>query len=204
MLLVRWLVLWWWCDVVVGWGGVVRRIADPFVVAPPQGKRIRTSLHVTEAEHEVLWLVGSLLGRLASADLAERCREGKGPKHLGRAGRKKKLTGESSSRWAGAVTRRTADMYERELSNLKDEQVRLRAVISTIKSRVAAPVGGKEGRVRGYGSQRERYEKQQRLRKAEHDLAEVDARVADGRVSVVRGGRRRAGNAPQSGCCGDV
>ena len=171
----------------------MRQIADPFVVAPPQGKRIRTSLHVTAAEHEVLWLVGSHLGRLASKDLADRCREGKGPKHLGRAGRKKKLTGQSSSRWAGSITRRTADMYERGLSNLKDEQVRLRAVTAKIKSRLAAPVGGKDGRVRGYGSQRERFAKQQRLQKAERDLAEVDARVADGRVSVCRGGKRRAG-----------
>ena len=170
----------------------MRQIADPFVVVPPQGKRIRTSLHVTEEEHEVLWTVGSHLGRLASKDLADRCREGKGPKHLGRAERKKALTSQSTSRWAGAVTRRTADMYERELLNLKDERARLRAVVSKVESRLAAPVGGKEGRVRGYRSQSERHEKQRRLQKAKHDLTQVEARIEAGRVSVCRGSKRRA------------
>ena len=140
----------------------------------------------------MLWTVGSHLGRLASADLAARCREGKGPKHLGRAERKKGITAESNSRWAGGITRRTADMYERQLLNLKDEQIRLRAVIAKIEGRLAAPVGGHSGKVRGYGSQQERFAKQQRLQKAKHDLAEMDARIRDGRVSVVRGGKRRA------------
>ena len=170
----------------------MRQIADPFVVAPPQGKRIRTSLRVTEEEHEALWTIGSHLGRLASKDLVERCRAGKGPKHLGRAERKQAMTAVSNSRWAGSITRRTADMYERQLLNLQDEQTRLQEIEEKIEGRLKAPVGGHIGKVRGYGSQQERFAKQQRLQKAKHDLADVEDRVKNGRVSIVRGGKKRA------------
>jgi hypothetical protein len=55
--------------------------------------------------------------------------------------------------------------------------------------RLAVPVGGRQGRVRGYASEAERFAKQGRLQHLEAELAEVDGRLAAGRVSVCRGGR---------------
>lgn len=91
----------------------MRQIADPFVVGAPSGARIRTRLKVDGQDHDVLWQVGRHLGMLAGKDLSIRCGLGKGPKHLDRSVRKKALTAESSSRWAGAITRTTADQWER-------------------------------------------------------------------------------------------
>lgn len=57
---------------------------------------------------------GSHLGSLASRDLAARCAEGmldaKG-RAASRARRKRALTAESSSRWAGAITRTSEDQW---------------------------------------------------------------------------------------------
>jgi hypothetical protein len=53
-------------------------------------------------------------------------------------------------------------------------------------------VGRRHGRVRGYGSQPERFEKQRRLQHLETRLAKVEERIAAGRISVCRGGRRLA------------
>ena len=62
----------------------------------------------------------------------------------------------------------------------------------TIRSRLKVPVGERQGRVRGYASPAERFAKQGRLRHLEARLARVEARVAQGRVSMCRGGRRLA------------
>jgi hypothetical protein len=82
------------------------------VVAAPSGARIRTRIRPTPDEAAVLIRVGAHLGRLASADLAERLRIGDVPTQLNqRAARKNALTVESSSRWAGAITRTSNDQY---------------------------------------------------------------------------------------------
>ncbi len=67
----------------------MRQLAAPFVAAAPAGARIGTSLFVTSAEHGVLVQMGGHLGRLAGRDLAARCVLGAGPKHKGRAERKR-------------------------------------------------------------------------------------------------------------------
>jgi hypothetical protein len=58
-----------WCMAV---GRVLRRIADPVVVAAPAGVRIRTRIYPTAAEAEALTAVGGLLGSLYRSALAER------------------------------------------------------------------------------------------------------------------------------------
>lgn len=172
----------------------LRELSAPFVVAAPSGARIRTSLRLSPEDHEVLWQVGSHLGSMAGRDLALRCQVGRVPggKHAGRADRKQALTSGSSSRWAGAITRTSADQWERGLKNLLDEQANLRRACRTIEARLAAPVGGRAGRTRGYASRGERFQKQRRLQHLQARLAEVDRGIATGRVSVVRGGRRLA------------
>lgn len=189
-------------------GSGLRELADPFVVAAPSGARIETRLRVSARDVEVLTAVGSHLGSLAGRDLAVRCRaglgvDGKAGKHLNRADRKRALTAESSSRWAGTITRVSADQWQRARSNQFDHARGLRQAITTIEARLAAPVGGrtdpkdKPGRrgrrtVRGYASQGERAQKQRRLQKLRTELASVEADLAAGRVNIVRGGRRLA------------
>ena len=168
----------------------MRPIAAPFVVSPPSGARIRTRLRVAADDERVLWAVGAQLGGLAGLDLAARCRRGAGDDQ--RAGRKRALTAAASSRWAGTITRTSNDQWERGRRNLLDAQAGLWRACRTIRSRLAVPVGGRCGRVRGYASRAERFQKQGRLQHLEARLAWVEARLAQGRVSVCRGGRRLA------------
>jgi hypothetical protein len=168
----------------------MRRLAIPLVVAPPTGARIRTRLRLSARDEQVLGAVGAQLGRLAGSDLAVRCRLGRGDGE--RAGRKQALTAASSSRWAGSITRTSNDQWERAWRNLLDARVGLRRAVRRLRARLAVPVGGRHGQVRGYASRAERFQKQGRLRRLEARLARVEALLAAGRVSVCRGGRRLA------------
>ncbi|MGW0826292.1 hypothetical protein [Streptomyces sp. NPDC002845] len=83
----------------------LRTIVAPFTVAAPMGARIRDRLRPGVADEKILTLVGEHLGRHQRADLAVRVAMGYVPrKDAGRAARKKALTAESSSRWAGTMT----------------------------------------------------------------------------------------------------
>src|SRR6266508_2728690 len=166
----------------------MRSITPPFLVAPPSGARIRTRLWVDAADERVLRAVGEYLGRLAGTDLATRCRLGRGADR--RADRKRTLTVASSSRWAGALTRTSNDQWQRGLRNLHDARANLRRVIGVIDQRLAVPVGGRRGRVLGYATGAERWQKQRRRQVLAARLVRVEARIQEGRVSVVRGGRR--------------
>src|SRR5919197_4219608 len=168
----------------------MRRIATPFVVAPPGGARIRTRLRPSQADEAVLWTVGQHLASLAGSDLAFRCRLGRGDDQ--RSIRKQALTAASSSRWAGAITRTSNDQWQRAYLNLLDTRTGRRGAIRRIQGRLAVAVGCRQGRVRGYASQAERFEKQRRLQHLNAQLIEIDRRLAECRVSVCRGGRRLA------------
>jgi hypothetical protein len=168
----------------------MRSLATPFVVAPPAGARIRTRLRPSAADQRVLWAVGEHLGRLAGLDLAVRCRLGGDDEQ--RASRKRALTVLSSSRWAGTITRTSNDQWTRGRRNLLDTQASLRRACRLLRARLVVPVGRRQGRVRGYGSQAERFAKQGRLQHLEARLARVEAQLKAGRVSVCRGGRRLA------------
>jgi hypothetical protein len=165
-------------------------IAAPFVVAAATGTRIQTRLRPNQQDAAVLELVGEHLGRLASRDVAHRCAVGAGPD--GRTDRKRALTVESSSRWAGAITRTSNDQWQRGLHNLLDARAGLRRTIKAIEQRLTVPVGERRGRTRGYATRKERWAKQQRLQHLQASLARVEHRLGQGRVSVVRGGRRLA------------
>jgi hypothetical protein len=167
----------------------LRRIAPPVVVAPPTGTRVRTRLHLSPEDAAVLQEIGEHLSRLAGRDLAARCALGLAPKHEGRTARKKRLTPEASSRWAGSITRTSADQWERGNKNLLARRRDLRAAVRTLKGRIAAPVAGRNGRVKGYSSQAERWQKQRRLQILQSQLSAVEARLAEGRVSIARGGK---------------
>jgi hypothetical protein len=168
----------------------MRSIQDPFMIARPAGARIRTRLRLTATDLAVVRTIGADLGRLAGADLALRCRLG--PADEQRAGRKRALTGQSSSRWAGSITRTSDHQWERALASLTERRIELRHTVRTIRSRLAVPVGQRQAMVRGYATQVERFAKQGRLQHLQAELAEVESRLAVARVSVCRGGRRVA------------
>jgi IS605 OrfB family transposase len=173
----------------------LRAIVDPFVVAPPAGARVRTRLQVSAADELVLRQLGAHLGKLANADMAERCGEG----HLdakakagSRRRRKQAMTAASSGRWAGAITRTSEDSWQLGLRNLVAEARSLRARTGRIRQRLQVPAGSRAGRVRGYADQHERWQKQGRLQRLTARLAVVEQRLADGDLSICRGGRRLA------------
>jgi hypothetical protein len=168
----------------------MRSITTPFVVAPPTGVRVQTRLRPSQHDAAVLGMVGEHLGRLAGGDLARRCAEGPGADS--RTDRKRFLTPASSSRWAGTITRTSNDQWQRGWRNLLDARASLRRAIRVIQGRLAVPVGGRSGRIRGYATRQERWAKQQRLQHLQASLARVERRLGQGRVSVCRGGRRLA------------
>ncbi|MEV1246079.1 IS200/IS605 family accessory protein TnpB-related protein, partial [Nonomuraea sp. NPDC049750] len=66
---------------------------------------------MTAQDEQVLRRVGAHLGVLASRDLAVRCRTGLEHSAQAWADRKRELTSESSSRWAGAITKASHDQW---------------------------------------------------------------------------------------------
>jgi hypothetical protein len=173
----------------------LRPVAAPFVAAAPAGARVRTRLRVSPRDSAVLEAAGRHLGSLAAGDLAARCAEGrldaKG-RAVSRRGRKRALTAQASSRWAGAITRASEDQWQLADRNLCAERQTLQARIAAIEARLKVPAGGKRGRVRGYGSQAERHAKQRRLQSLKARLAGTRRRLDAGQVSICRGGRRLA------------
>jgi len=170
----------------------LRPVAAPFVAAAPAGARVRARLRVSAVDAAVLRATGRHLGSLAGRDLAARCAEGrldaKG-RAMSRAARKRALTAEASSRWAGAITRTTEDQLRLAERNLSAEKASLQARVRRIEARLAVPAGGKSGRVRGYATAAERHAKAIRLKSLRGRLAQVSRQVDAGTVSVVRGGK---------------
>jgi hypothetical protein len=145
----------------------------------------------------VLESLGTHLGHLASTDLARRCAEGtldaKG-KAASRKTRKKAVTAESSSRWAGAITRTTENSYGLAKRNLEAERTSLKARITKISGRLKVPAGEKKGRISGYATPVERWQKQRRLQVLQARLVGVESQLESGHLSICRGGKRLANN----------
>ena len=171
----------------------LRQIARPYVAGGPSGVSIRDRLKdLTAGDEEVLRLVGEHMGRLASRDLARRCRDGLGHSAGMWAARKRDLTAESSSRWAGSVTSNTHDQWGLSCRAQWQDLAGKRAAISTLRHRLSLPVGekGSGGQPCGYRSEREWFAKSRRLAALEAACERVAAEREAGRVSAVRGGRR--------------
>jgi len=186
----------------------LRAIAGPFVAAAPAGTRVRSRLRVSGQDEAVLRAVGMHLGSLAGRDLAARCAKGRLDAQ-GRAGsrarRKRALTAESSSRWAGAITRTSEDQVRLAGQNLRAERNTLQARVRRIQARLPVRAGATAGRVRGYATPAERHAKAVRLQVLQARLARVDRRLEAGTVSVVRGGKallRKRGGLTEAGVTG--
>ncbi|MFF4354643.1 IS200/IS605 family accessory protein TnpB-related protein [Streptomyces sp. NPDC001530] len=176
--------------------GGLRELAASFVVPGPTGVAIRDRLRVSEADAAVLAEVGVFLGSLAAGDLAERSRQGLGHDAASWAVRKRGLTGRSSARWAGSITKATHEQWALARRGQAAYLDWLRGQIASIEARLARPLGAKaskrEGLVRGYASRGEWHAKCRRLQTLKDRLAGVEADWAAGRVRVVRGGKHLA------------
>jgi hypothetical protein len=145
----------------------LRPVAAPFVAAAPAGARVRTRLRVSAGDEVVLRAAGSHLGSLAGRDLAVRCAEGRldaNGRSVSRAVRKRALTAEASSRWAGAITRASEDQLRQAERNLRAARASLQARVRRIEARLAVSAGGKSGRARGYATPAGRHAKVLRLK----------------------------------------
>ncbi|MEV0227620.1 IS200/IS605 family accessory protein TnpB-related protein [Streptomyces sp. NPDC050704] len=176
--------------------GGLRELAASFVVPGPAGVAIRDRLRVSAADAAVLTEVGVFLGSLAAGDLVVRARQGLGHDAASWAVRKRALTGRSSARWAGSITKASQDQWALARRGQAAHVGWLRGQIAAIEARLARPLGAKsskrEGLVRGYASRGEWHAKSRRLHTLKDRLAAVEADWKAGRVRVVRGGKRLA------------
>ncbi|GAA0679623.1 IS200/IS605 family element transposase accessory protein TnpB [Streptomyces malaysiensis subsp. malaysiensis] len=173
--------------------GGLREVAAPFAVPGPTGVAIRTSLKsLTGQDEKVLRLVGGRLGSLASRDLKARCAAGSAHDSAQWAQRKRALTGQSSSRWAGSVTKATHDQWALARRGQLAHIQHLQAGIGMIASRLSLPVGakGSKGSPGGYRSRQEWFAKSRRLHLLQDRLEREQADRKAGRVRVVRGGKK--------------
>ncbi|MDQ1043511.1 transposase [Streptomyces sp. V4I2] len=174
----------------------LRKVTASFVVPGPAGVAIRDRLRVSESDAAVLAEVGMFLGSLAAADLAERSRQGLVHDAASWAVRKRALTGRSSARWAGSITKATHDQWALARRGQATHLAWLHRQIASIEARLARPLGARAdkrtGLARGYASRGEWHAKSRRLQTLNDRLVVVEADRAAGRVQVVRGGKRLA------------
>ncbi|WP_406323686.1 IS200/IS605 family accessory protein TnpB-related protein [Streptomyces sp. NBC_01637] len=173
--------------------GGLRKIAVPFVAPGPCGVAIRDRLkHLTAQDERVLRAVGEHQGALASRDLKARCADGLEHGAQTWAARKRELTGVSSSRIAGAITKATHDQWALARRCQTAYIQNLDAGIKALRHRLSLPVGekGTKRAAGGYRSKSEWFRKSRRLALLEERHAAAVAEWRAGRVRVVRGGRR--------------
>ncbi|WP_329449883.1 transposase [Streptomyces sp. NBC_01724] len=173
--------------------GGLRELAASLVAPGPCGVAVRDRLkHLTPQDEMVLRAIGAHQGTLASRDLKTRCVDGL--EHSGDtwAARKRELTGVSSSRIAGAITKATHDQWALARRCQAAYIRTLDAGIKTLRHRLSLPVGekGTKRAAGGYRSKGEWFRKSRRLAtlEARHTAAVGDWQA--GRVRVVRGGKR--------------
>ncbi|MFC8243606.1 IS200/IS605 family accessory protein TnpB-related protein [Streptomyces chartreusis] len=173
--------------------GGLRDVAASFMVPGPAGVAVRDRLkRLTAGDEEVLRLVGDHLGSLASRDLKTRCAVGLDHDGDSWAERKRILTAQSSSRWAGSITKATHDQWalarRAQLAHVQG----LEAGVRTVAHRLSLPVGEKGTKCTpgGYHSRQEWFAKSRRLHVLEDRLQTARTDWRAGVVHVVRGGKR--------------
>jgi IS605 OrfB family transposase len=171
----------------------LRRIDPPFAALGPSGVAVRDRLKgLTPEDEKVLRLVGNHLGSLAGTDLKARCAAGLDHNTGQWAERKRALTAESSSRWAGSITKATHDQWalarRAQLAHIRD----LEAAVRTIAHRLSLPVGqkGTKKAPGGYRNAREWFAKTRRLHLLQDRLERARADHHAGHVRIVRGSKR--------------
>jgi hypothetical protein len=120
-----------------------------------------------------------------SSDLMVRCQLGPDHDKHHWAARKRALTAESSSRWAGAITKRSNDVWATTWQSQTRHAASLWRAIRTLEQRLARPVGshGTRRTMAGYRGQAERHEKQRRLQILRAELDRLDAELHLGHLA---------------------
>ncbi|MHB1575258.1 MAG: IS200/IS605 family accessory protein TnpB-related protein [Candidatus Dormibacteria bacterium] len=180
----------------------VRHRIGPVVRAPAVTTlRIRTRLPVSDADQAVIVALGTHLGRLARADLAKRSRAGLDHSEKVWAQRKRAVTKESSSRWAGAITKASNDAYATARRNQLRQRADLTRAIATLEEKIelSCHSAKERGELRamragrklkfGYCSELELAMKRQRLQHLRARRARLDQELDAGRVHITRGGK---------------
>ncbi|WP_406424937.1 transposase [Streptomyces sp. NBC_00873] len=173
--------------------GGLRELAVSLVVPGPAGVAIRDRLkHLTPQDEKVLRAVGEHQGALASRDLKARCADGLKHSADTWAARKRDLTGVSSSRIAGAITKATHDQWALARRCQAAHIQNLAAGIKTLRHRLSLPLGerGTKRAAGGYQSKSEWFRKSRRLAMLEDRHAAAVSDWQAGWVRVVRGGKR--------------
>jgi IS605 OrfB family transposase len=179
----------------------LRRITNPVVAPAPAGVRIRTRIHLSPGEADVVAGIGSFLGSVYRTELAARLELGRldHESHAGwRAERKQALTALSSSRWAGAITRAVQDQYQLGMRALSAHVTDLQRAVEVLEQRCAlrlgereaVPTGTRRSRRCGYRSAGERFVKTRRLAILRKRLTVAQEAWDAGRPSVTMGGKR--------------
>ncbi|MCX4515522.1 transposase [Streptomyces sp. NBC_01619] len=171
----------------------LRSVDAPFVVLGPSGVAVRDRLkYLTPEDEKVLRLAGEHLGRLASLDLKVRCADGNDHNADTWASRKRDLTAESSSRWAGSITKATHDQWALSRRCQLAHIQCLESGVRTLMHRLSQPIGekGTKRAPGGYRSRHEWFAKSRRLAALEHRLEEARTEREAATVHVVRGGRK--------------
>ncbi|MFI1915592.1 hypothetical protein [Nocardia sp. NPDC020380] len=154
---------------------------------------MRTRLHLAPEESAVLTEIGEFNGRLYRRELAGRIAEGKLDRKgfsEYRAERKRALTADTSSRWAGTITRSVEDQYQLGLRALDAHARSLDDAVAVVSARCALAPGERNGKIVGYRNKAERFQKTRRLA-ALRDRAEwVRDRLAAACPSIAVGGKR--------------
>ncbi|MEW2403764.1 IS200/IS605 family accessory protein TnpB-related protein [Streptomyces sp. NPDC046862] len=157
---------------------------------------IRARLRVSKTDAAVLREVGAFLGSLASRDLAVRSRQRLTHDTDAWAVRKRELSGVSSARWAGSITKATHDQWALARRGQMVQMAWLRGQTAAIEARLARPLRAKankhEGLPRGYGSRTEWHAKSRRLYTLKTRLVRLEEDWVAGGVRVVRGGKKLA------------
>jgi len=170
-----------------------RRATKPArVIGAPAGIAIKTRLILSERDERTLRALGSHLGALAGRDLVA---------VLGGqswTARKQTLTSESSSRWAGTLTRANNDQVKLARMAQQAHRAELRAAIGAITRRLNLPcqdspcaLDDKGKKITsGYRDQGEHWLKAQRLKILQAELAWVETDLAAGKLHIVRGSKK--------------
>ena len=159
------------------------------MVAAPSGVSTSARLEVTEAEHDVLVAVGLFLGQRRCEDWVSLVARRRSGEDFGRQRRREALTAGSTSRWADAVTMSNDRQFRLAMDNLYRERRDKRAALAKVEARLAAPIGGRDGRVRGYKSKAEHAGKVQRRDHLQAKLAALQRGIDERSPSVQFGGR---------------
>jgi hypothetical protein len=170
----------------------LRRVQAPFVAPGPSGVAVRDRLKgLSPRDEEVLRCVGDHLGSLACGDVKVRCAVGLGHDSGQWADRKRALTGQSSSRWAGSITKATHDQWALARRAQLVHIHTLENAVRMIAHRLSLPVGqkGSKRSPGGYRSAAEWFAKTRRLHVLKDRLERERADWTAGRVRIARGGK---------------